>query len=929
MRVTWVYRYGATAGELGISDILDNVTIPYGTVRIGRNAFAGAGLLTAAIVPSTVTSIANYAFPVDTHVIWEGRQEFRGHTFLRHLGSQTRFSVPVVIGGRIINTIAPGAFLGSPSQEVVLQLAVTSVGAGAFNPETRVEWATNFAFRGNTFLEHLGSDANFGVPSMIAGRVITHIADNAFGWNTLSTLTIPSTVTNMGRFCSFDNPRREDFRVIWDYNPNMVGRENIWGYLEEVNVPSSVTVLGAGALEGASRLRFVNLHNGVVRIGEGALRGTAVESVLVPSSVTAIGAGAFEGVSSLRSVSLGANSNLQTIGDRAFSGTGIERIAIPNSVTIIGERAFENTASLTGVDITANSRLHTIGAGAFGNTGLSRINLPGSVSYIGAGAFGDWNSGRAIEVGGRLYAPSAWAAGWSGNAGVDFAMTPGLSFVRNYNMFTYSVSRGTAEAVDGRIYIPAYRSGRAVTRIANSGFAGMSELREIVWLGDNITSIGGNALRGTDLESIEIPSGVTSIERDAFLNATSLREVVFLGDNVTRIGDNAFGNTAIESIEIPSGVTFVGRYAFLNATSLREVTITGDSLVTIGDRAFANTALLSITVPASVTNMGSRAMDATNLVIYAGAYRQPDTWHSNWNPNNRNVVWASNPNEEWVTVTTATQLANLANSSRNYRLGNDITLTGNWTPIPNFSGRLDGMGHTIRGLNISRGGQYLGAGQYIYLGLMGRITGIVQNLNIYGARIVVGSNHAGTGWLRAGVVAGGLACRYGDGEHGRIDNVTVTNATMIVDRCLSQVGGLVGFGRGYVSNSSVIDSELRGNGDMGGLVAFVYGQGTVRDSAVSNLTIWHWSVHASRSVGGVVGFQRRGGIHGNTVANLSVTTNGPNPPPIIGGILGVHDLRHPTPRGGYAMDNSLTGVMLQGQPLVSQIGGRLTHSGVA
>ena len=49
-------------------------------------------------------------------------------------------------------------------------------------------------------------------------------------------------------------------------------------------------------------------------------------------------------------------------------------------------------------------------------------------------------------------------------------------------------------------------------------------------------------------------------------------------------------------------------------------------------------------------------------------------------------------------------------ASGNYRLTEDITLTGTWSPIMNFSGTLDGAGHVIRGLNVQASSDTNGVG---------------------------------------------------------------------------------------------------------------------------------------------------------------------------------------------------------------------------
>ena len=80
--------------------------------------------------------------------------------------------------------------------------------------------------------------------------------------------------------------------------------------------------------------------------------------------------------------------------------------------------------------------------------------------------------------------------------------------------------------------------------------------------------------------------------------------------------------------------------------------------------------------------------------------------------------------------------------------------------------------------------------------------------------------------------------------------------------------------------------------------------------------------------GGGAGGQLTDGIHGNTVTGLSVTTNGPNLPAFVDGVLGVRDIRQGIPPSGYASGNIVVDSMLGGAGLCIHVGGRLGHYGV-
>ena len=188
-----------------------------------------------------------------------------------------------------------------------------------------------------------------------------------------------------------------------------------------------------------------------------------------------------------------------------------------------------------------------------------------------------------------------------------------------------------------------------------------------------------------------------------------------------------------------------------------------------------------------------------------------------------------------------------------------------------------------------------------------RLYGTVENLNITDTTIAVASNHLGTGWARVGIVAGRLEAG------GQILNTNVSNSTIAVHRCLSSIGGIVGYSRGWIAGTTVQGVHLEGNGDTGGIAGtnsgvilrqgatYVIRGGQIASNTVRNVSIWHWSVHASRSVGGITGFQTRSATTNNTVNGLIVTVASPNSP-AVGGAIGTHDNRYP----GAAWSNAIT-----------------------
>lgn len=220
------------------------------------------------------------------------------------------------------------------------------------------------------------------------------------------------------------------------------------------------------------------------------------------------------------------------------------------------------------------------------------------------------------------------------------------------------------------------------------------------------------------------------------------------------------------------------------------------------------------------------------------------------------------------------------NMNQHYRLGANIALTGNFTPVEiqasgAYSGGLDGNNKTISGLNVSRSGQD-------YSGLFGGLRGAtIQNLTITGAS-VVGANFVGA-----------LA---GFSRDSSVTNVKVTLSGDVSGT--SQVGGLIGSveggsiqsswfkstagavrGGAYVGGAfgSLTSNSVNGIGVMSDIVATnIAGgiAGTFKPSGTSSFDQWYYDTRSNGS--GLIGDQYVGGLvgylwNGGATANVSMT----------------------------------------------------------
>ena len=297
------------------------------------------------------------------------------------------------------------------------------------------------------------------------------------------------------------------------------------------NTPS---VFSSGILmqQDMDKVSYIKLPNNITEIGSNAFSGNStLETVIIPNSVTEIGGSAFYGCSALQTIDL--PDNLQSIGTNVFCDcTSLAQITIPASVEIIDDSSFYECSSLTTVTFSGNSNLRTIAEDAFNScSNLAQITIPSGVTTIGDNAFSDCSSLVQITI------PKTVA---TTGEGVFISCT----------------------------------SLRTVTFESDS---------ELEYIND------GMFLLCSQLQAIDIPSGVESIGTNAFSGCSALQTVT-IPDGVINIMQSAFANcSSLRSVTIPSSVTVIGTSAFEGITfdSNNEIRFEGDPLdITYGSNPF-------------------------------------------------------------------------------------------------------------------------------------------------------------------------------------------------------------------------------------------------------------------------------------------------------------------------------------------------------
>ncbi len=256
---------------------------------------------------------------------------------------------------------------------------------------------------------------------------------------------------------------------------------------------------------------------------------------------------------------------------------------------------------------------------------------------------------------------------------------------------------------------------------------------------------------------------------------------------------------------------------------------------------------------------------------------------------------------DYTVVTTKAGITGMSLTG-NYALGGDLTSFGSMTPIGSlntgtpdvstaFSGKFDGLGHSISGLTISIAGtstQYntglfgatygatisnlklvspsVQATAHSYIGsLVGySINSIISNIAISGAGTTIKSVYGSNGYSNYGGSTVGGLIGYALGTS--ISDSSVSSATIVAEHS-NVAGGLVGqLDMGSTINNSYVNSSNISSTLDGGNYGYIAGGlvGNTNGSTISNSYTTNSTIQAQ--------YQYAGGLVGSIDAGISSTT---------------------------------------------------------
>lgn len=345
--------------------------------------------------------------------------------------------------------------------------------------------------------------------------------------------------------------------------------------------------------------RVMRIPSGIRRIAAEVFRDAMMlEQVEIPESVTYIGARAFHGTAWM--VERRSESPMVVVRDMLLDGSGcVGDVTVPADIRLVCGWAFAN-----GLDIES---ICFAGAGEktmHDNSTVQTENRQHSYVQVEEYAFRNCINLR------RLVMQDGTVVQFTGLADRERELPPlaKQAVMDSLNCFKTNAQNVLVECTGN---ISRLRLAYGITEIGEGAFQDGNLLTTITFP-ETVKKIGKRAFAGCKwLREVRQAGGVECIEAHAFSGCGALR-CVELSGNLRQIGARAFENcTSLEAIQIPEGVEEIPERAFYRCHSLRRIQLPS-TLKRIGKEAFAFCGgALEIQVPEGV-QVGERAF--LNLV---------------------------------------------------------------------------------------------------------------------------------------------------------------------------------------------------------------------------------------------------------------------------------------------------------------------------
>ena len=376
--------------------IIPKIIDDYNVTIIGTSAFSDQSLISVSI-PNTVVTIGERAFSDNRFTslsIPESVITIKQSAFHNSYDGETRLK-SLTLGSNVVS-IGESAFSNGDLTELSIPASVIEIQAYAFQFQKLVSvlflgdrpQINHQAFDSNYYIKAFtycsGTEGWLGSALYPNGPIIPVLDCGEEDWfYTVNEGGTSATIVGCKSTC----PRELTIpEFIADYSVSKIGDGAFEGEsIESVTLPDSLTDIGRGSFAYTSELETFNFGISLLEIGYGAFTESGIGSIKIPDSVITLGDYLFQRADSLNDVTIG--NSVERIPTGAFYDSGIKSIKLGDSVTYISDYAFAVTDDLEVIDF--GNTVSNTGQYVFRNSGIKQIILPSSFEGLGYRSFFD------------------------------------------------------------------------------------------------------------------------------------------------------------------------------------------------------------------------------------------------------------------------------------------------------------------------------------------------------------------------------------------------------------------------------------------------------------------------------------------------------------------------------------------------------------
>ena len=491
------------------------------------------------------------------------------------------------------------------------------------------------------------------VTGVILPNTITTLSNYCFAFSSITSLTLPASVTTVGPLANVVLGRCYKLKeiLVEDGNPKFISDDGVLytkGHEELICVPVNKDLSSTG--------NCLTINSNTKKIHVDAMGDNpTLQKLVVPASVNDMYMERWPtfayNPTALKEIDVDANNATYCSIDGVVyskdkkkliyypAGKTDATFKVPNGVTSIPYRySISWNKNLTSIDL---NQVETVGEYAMAAClNLKEIHIPKTLTSIEEGAFTMFwrlekfvvdpgNPNYSSDVNGVLFNKDktqllAYPIAREGEYTLPNTVTQigkqaflqakitQLTIPSRITYIGYEAFRGT------KIKTLTFEEPSHITALNNREFLWCYDLKTVT-LPKSLVYLGHGFSGCTNLETVNVPDGsqLKAILSNAFVNCGNLTNFNFLGScNLQTIQTNAFADmTKLKEFNFPASVTAIGANAFGNTPAMETVTFDDNStVISFGQGAFSNSGIKSIKIPASVTSIDKEAFKNCNVL---------------------------------------------------------------------------------------------------------------------------------------------------------------------------------------------------------------------------------------------------------------------------------------------------------------------------